>query len=233
MCFFFFLRPKVAILADFNLHLMQAYGAIKKHPFLVAEALSHLTERQADYYDVRKQNPSELDEVSRAARFIFLNRNCFNGVYRTNKSGVFNVPKGTRVGSMPTREHLFRCSVALRSAQLENGDFEETIDTAKSGDFIYADPPYAKWHARSRGEYGPGAFAVSDINRLNEALVRADSRKASFLLSYIDCEEIRILKARWRSHQVKVHRQISGFEQHRYVVTEVLITNQMRFRAPK
>jgi len=225
LCLFFEMRPVSAILADFNQDLIDTYRIVRAHPLLVARMLAYMEETEADYYEVRQSPVYCMDEIERAARFIFLNRNCFNGVYRTNRKGEFNVPKGTRVGAMPNENHLRRCATALRNASLYALDFEETISMAKHGDFLYLDPPYAKTDARARGEYGNGSFSIKDLTRLKAALEKANDRGVKFLLSYAKCDDIEPIKQAWYSSEVAVVRQIAGFQQHRYKVSEVLISN--------
>jgi DNA adenine methylase len=113
-----------------------------------------------------------------------LNAHCFNGVYRTNQSGAFNVPMGTKTAGVPSEEHLVRCSVALRKAHLVCQDYMETLRQCTSTDFVYLDPPYPKSDSRDRGEYGIGAFNPDEETRLVAALKQLDRNGTKFLLSY-------------------------------------------------
>lgn len=225
LCFFFELRPAGAILSDFNHELIDTYLTVRAHPYLTSRLLQGLESAGADYYHVREESIHSLNAIERAARFIFLNRHCFNGVYRTNAKGEFNVPKGTRVGSLPSTAHLNRCSIALRRASLYALDFEDTVDMTRKGDFLYLDPPYAKANSRIRGEYGKDSFGVKDLARLKTSLERADRRGVTFLLSYAKCDEIEPISAAWNTTEIVVSRQVAGFQRHRHKVSEVLISN--------
>jgi DNA adenine methylase len=178
------------------------------------------------YYALRNEDPKNLAQIDAAARFIYLNRNCFNGVYRTNRAGQFNVPKGSRVGDIPSEGHFMRCAIALRKATLLSGDFEMNLHLIKKGDFVYLDPPYAKEGSRHRGEYGYASFNTTDIARLNNYLAAIDSIGATFLLSYAMCKEIKPITRSWNTRSILVKRHVAGFSDKRALVREVLISNR-------
>jgi DNA adenine methylase len=228
-CLFFALRPVTAIIADLNVQLMETYGIVRAHPTKTARALAAMSGEATAYYQIRSQRPETLAEVDRAARFIYLNRHCFNGVYRTNRSGHFNVPLGSRLGVIPNEDHFKRCARALRSAELMSGDFQSVLQRVTKGDFVYLDPPYAKNNSRIRGEYGYHSFGVHDLPRLRDALEKIDRIGATFLLSYASCPEIDEIQKLWFSDDIRVRRQVGGFAKHREVVSEVLISNRSLF----
>jgi DNA adenine methylase len=225
-CLFFAIRPKNAVLSDLNQDLVHAYQTVRDHPLLTWRSLTSMSRDEENYYVVRALDSTSLPDIERAARFIYLNRHCFNGVYRTNRAGKFNVPFGDRLGAIPSLTHFRRCAAALRHAELISGDFEKVVSKVKTGDFVYLDPPYAKNENRQRGEYGYSSFSVIDLDRLSTALQGIDDKKATFLLSYADCNEICGIKERWFSTTVAVKRQVSGFHKHRVSVSEVLISNR-------
>jgi DNA adenine methylase len=224
-CFFFALRPQGAILGDLNKELIEAYDAIRSHPRRVSRAASKLPRSSRVYYWVRSQNPDDLSPVDRAARFVYLNRNCFNGVYRVNRAGHFNVPRGSRTGALPSEAEFYRCSVALRSAELLAGDYRQCLAMVRPGDFVYLDPPYASKRRNIYGEYGYGCFAEGDLNTLFDELRRIDALGAKFLLSYCTHSKIREIADSWSSARVRVRRHVAGFATDRKLVTEVLISN--------
>ena len=117
-CLFFALRPSIAVLGDINADLIGAYLVIRDHPRLVARAAHGFKRDRDTYYRLRSTAPDSLIPVERAARFVYLNRYCFNGVYRVNRSGLFNVPMGTRTGGIPCESDFYRCSLALKRAEL-------------------------------------------------------------------------------------------------------------------
>jgi DNA adenine methylase len=164
--------------------------------------------------------------VGRAARLLFLNRHCFNGIYRTNKDGDFNVPyAGSKSGTMPTERQLCTSATLLRRASLAAQDFGVTLSSCGSGDFIYLDPPYASTSARVFTEYGPHPFVPQDLDRLAQHLCGLDSRGAVFALSYELCADTEDLMQKWHWQQVSVHRNIAGFVSSRRTAVEVVITN--------
>ncbi len=151
---FFKLRPREAILADLNKDLMRTFKQVKHHPEKVSLALSKLKKGREEYLKLREMKENDLSAADRAARFIYLNRYCFNGLYRTNHAGAFNVPYGgDRSGDIPSGELLKTCSSALKTAQLLLGDFERTLELAVKGDFVYMDPPFSVESRRVFKEY--------------------------------------------------------------------------------
>jgi len=189
---------------------MQAYRVIAKHPRKVARLVAKMPNSADSYYLIRAQSPIALPDVERAARFLYLNRNCFNGVYRTNKENEFNVPRGTRPGLPLSEAEVVRCSYALRSAILLSDDFTFTVQDVRQGDFVYLDPPYLAKERPSFGEYGYGSFGISDIDRLIETLNLLDAKKAHVLLSYTADEKLLQALSNWSIQFVKVRRQVAG-----------------------
>jgi DNA adenine methylase len=225
-CLFFALRPHSAILSDLNRELIHAYTVLRAHPVLLYRAVTGMPLSQAHYYVLRDQMPDTLDDLARAARFAYLNRSCFNGVYRLNQQGLFNVPPGKRPGAIPECSHFVRCANALKRAELIGGDFQVIVSRAEAGDFVYLDPPYAKQGSRRRGEYGYSSFDTPDIERLGRCLQDLDRKKAVFLLSYADSQEIRKISDRWQTRTVLVRRHVAGFRRHRAIVREILVSNR-------
>lgn len=225
-CLFFDLRPGQAVLGDLNEDLICAYRAIKAHPHLVAECLRRFPCGEKGYYRVRQMDPLMLASAERAARFLYLNRYCFNGIYRTNLQGVFNVPYGPPKSGLPVREAVLQdASKALRDVLLVQGDFEATLEHAAKGDFIYLDPPYCVQNRRVFAEYGSRSFGPADLNRLGCQLQRLHDIKAVFLVSYADCTEARTLLRGWHLTRVRARRHIAGFSDKRRFAYELLATN--------
>ncbi len=224
-CLFFAIHPEAALLGDFNGELVQTYSAVRDHPRLVARVVHSIPQSKSQYYKTRSISPNTLDPIERAARFIYLNRLCFNGVYRTNRKGNFNVPKGRATGDIPPERHFYRCAVALKSAELVSGDFEKCITRVGKGDFVYLDPPYISSSRSQYGEYGYGSFGEQDITRLLAGLKAIDARNAHFLLSYTYNKKLNERLAHWRRRRVYVRRHIAGFTGDRGRVAEVLVSN--------
>lgn len=176
----------------------------------------------------RSMNPKLLDRDTRALRFLYLNRNCFNGIYRTNANGDFNVPMGKESGAYLSLKELRQCSLVLQNTKLVAGDFVNTLALVKKGDFVYLDPPYAMSTTRRRvfREYGKRSFDILDIPRFAEALETIDQEGAHFLVSYADCSEARNLGKLWNAFRVPVRRNIAGFAGDRRLAYEIFITNR-------
>jgi len=225
-CLFFRLQPERAILSDINGHLVRTYRTVRHSPDAVAESLRRYQKGREAYLQVRATSPWGLNSVERAARFIFLNRYCFNGLYRTNSRGRFNVPfAAARTGPLPDGKHLREAADALKVAKLQNTDFEEVIAEAAEGDFVYLDPPYAVGNRRLFRQYDPASFGLDDLDRLARQLRRLHENGAKFLLSYAICKEAEEHFAEWTSVRVYVQRNISGFAKHRRRAGELLISN--------
>jgi DNA adenine methylase len=114
-CLFFALKATRAVLGDINHHLIDTYKIVKQHPRLVARLLAEFPTVPSFYYELRERRRETMAPVERAASFLYLNRTCFNGVYRTNRQGRFNVPRGRDTGGFPTGALIYRCSIALRN----------------------------------------------------------------------------------------------------------------------
>lgn len=229
-CLFFALRPRQAILGDINAELLETYSTVRSHPRLVARKARSWNSSRTHYYAIRRRVPQELQPVERAARFVYLNRRCFNGVYRTNRRGAFNVPRGVRTGRFPDERTFYRCSVALRGTEFRSGDFENCLSDVRKGDFVYLDPPYSVTRPRF-GEYGYGCFGDPDLERLAACLKRIDSVGATFLVSYSDSGEFRDLIQEWNCITLRVRRHVAGFARHRATVSEILASNKVLNKA--
>lgn len=181
---FFKLDPANAILSDANPRLIECYEQIATSPKIVEEILrehaaAHNTEH---YYSVRAATYHE--PAARAAQFLYLNRTCWNGLYRVNRKGEFNVPKGTKENVILTSDNFNAVSKRLRNARLQCSDFEATIDEAVEGDLVYADPPYTvKHNFNGFLKYNENIFSWADQIRLRDAVVRAASRGARVVIS--------------------------------------------------
>src|SRR5437763_464936 len=139
---FFHLQPAKALLADKNEELITAYRAVRDHWRKVWARLRryHARHDEEYYYRIRDSNPTS--PVGRAARMIYLNRTCFNGIYRVNLEGNFNVPVGTKSNVVLGTDDFEAVARLLAQADLRASDFEPVIDESTTGDFVFADPPY-------------------------------------------------------------------------------------------
>ena len=225
---FFAVAPRKAILSDINGELIQAYRAVRKTPHEVFRRLAKFPVGRAAYYEVRAMRPTCA--VSRAARFVYLNRFCFNGLYRTNVAGEFNVPYGAPKNDHLPNLELFRsCATLLSRATLLRSDFRKTLDLVERGDFVYIDPPYAISRRRVFIQYAKDHFNTADLVELAECLEQIDRRRASFVLSYADSREARSLFGGWKRRRFSVRRNVAGFSKARRNHYEMFISNLPSF----
>jgi len=182
---YFHLRPRKAVLGDINSDLINAYQAIKKNWEEIKVSLRyhqrrHREDAEAYYYQVRDQNPRNA--LTQASRLIYLNRTCFNGIYRVNQRGQFNVPRGSKDSVVFDTDDFEVVSKLLKNAALIPGDFEPLISRSKRDDFVFCDPPYTVRHNYNGFlKYNEVLFSWSDQERLASALRRAALRGAKVL----------------------------------------------------
>jgi DNA adenine methylase len=225
-CLFFSIAPKKAVLGDLNSDLIKTYNVVKSNPIELHNKLTTLIVNKYQYYQLRTLSPDSLSLVDAAARFIYLNRFCFNGLFRTNSKGEFNVPYGgERSGQLPTLEHLNSLSSSLKKASLKSGDFQKTLSFVKPGDFVYLDPPFAVENRRVFKQYGPQNFGLNDLERLSCSLSTIESSGAKFVLSYAYCKEALNLFSGWHTRKVFVRRNIAGFSASRRFAAEIIVSN--------
>lgn len=224
-------RVSTALLNDANPHLVTTYVVVRDRLPELIESLSRLKAAHGPehFYEARRRfNQEPLSDVDRAAHLIYLNKTCFNGLYRVNSSGGFNVPFGRYVnpGIFDT-EALSACSAALQGVLVQRGDFEEVMDTAAAGDFIYLDPPYVPLTRTANfTSYAREGFTFDDQIRLARAVRRLDSVGVRFLLSNHYTDELVGLYEGFDVKVVPARRSITRQASDRAIpVDEVLIRN--------
>lgn len=193
---FFHLAPPQAILCDVNERLIATYRSIRDEWQLVQEALSDFQERHSKefYYEERARNHSESH--LRAAQFLYLNRTCFNGLYRENLKGEFNVPIGTKTQVLLPDDDFETASKLLACADLRGGDFETVMAEATEGDLVFVDPPYTTAHnVNGFIKYNQKIFTWDDQKRLMDSIGRAKGRGAQIVLTNADHKSIHELYA--------------------------------------
>ncbi len=189
---FFSLLPEHAILCDSNARLIEVYETIRDQWEKVEDLLrQHQKEHSTThYYNVRKQRMST--PVSRAAQFIYLNRTCWNGLYRVNKKGEFNVPIGTKQNVLMSSDNFELISLRLKNTELIAGDFDVALKKATHGDFVFVDPPYTVKHNYNGFlKYNENIFSWEDQVRLRDAVQSAISRGAKVLVTNACHESIK------------------------------------------
>lgn len=224
---YFYLEPQRAIVNDINTELITTYRAIQNNWQDVEKNLrkhAHKHDQQY-YYDVRNKRPRK--DATIAARMIYLNRTCFNGIYRVNADGRFNVPKGTHENVvLPTDQFQQRAKI-MQNTQFKCGDFEEIIDIAIKDDFLFCDPPYAVIDEAHRFVgYTKQTFDWEDQIRLANALKRARERGVKIIMTNVNHNRIRELydNSGFILDAVTRYSSISGVEGGRKQYSELIVS---------
>jgi len=218
-----------AVLNDANPDLIQMYEAVRDNHEGVAAALDELqalVQDQAAFYRIRSEDPTLLCPAERAARFIYLNKTGYNGLYRVNRRGAFNVPFGYRASppALYERSNLKRVAQLLQTSTIRHGDFEPILEEAAAGCFVYADPPYAPVSATaSFTKYTADAFLPPDQERLARAVRRAAGRGVKVLVSNSDVEFVRDLYSGFPMVSIIAERRINSDASKRSGTRELLI----------
>jgi DNA adenine methylase len=229
---FFAVHPKRAFLSDVNDHLIACYRAIYDNPTLVHAYLSEHSKKSCKkyYYHVRRQYNQfyarKWYSAAQAARFIYLNQTCYNGVFRVNKLSEFNVPYGLKEPPLlPSRDLLRMVSKVLRNADLAVLPFEKALQSASSSDFAYLDPPYPPLNGIANfTHYTTNRFNEYDQRRLADKVTVLDSLGCKFLMTNAAIPLIRQLYRRFNIFELSVTRYVTcRREKHR--VSELVITN--------
>ena len=223
---FFQALPERAVLSDVNWRLIELYRVIRDQCDDFEVLLRHHAAKHSKtyYYDIRAQTPT--DSVTRAAQFLYLNRTCWNGLYRENTKGQFNVPIGTKQRVLFDTDDFGAWSQTLQDTALVHRDFEEALDATEPGDFVFVDPPYTVRHnTNGFAKYNQTIFAWDDQLRLRQALERASIRGVSFAMTNADHKSIQELYVGFGRHvQLRRSSVIAGNSIHRSKCTELLVT---------
>lgn len=224
---YFAVSPKEAVIADINEDLVNVYNVVRDNPEELLEALSGYVNDKDFYYEVRAQDQNTLNPLERAARLIYLNRTCFNGLYRVNKNGQFNVPFANyKNPNIVQSERIMAASNTLHKTQVFNASFEKVLVNAKKGDFIYLDPPYYPKDVYSDFKrYNKEQFHENDHQRLASLYNELSDRGCYVMLSNSDTPFTRDLYKKWRVDTVYAKRMINSDSSKRGEVTEIIVTN--------
>jgi DNA adenine methylase len=229
---FFCLEPHRAILADTNESLIDTYRTVQSEPEAIIEKLTRLEMSRATFVAMRASEPRT--PVEGAARFIYLNRGAFNGLYRVNRDGRFNVPFGCKPGTRSVDpQALLDAARVLRAARLLHADFRDVLSRCRRGDFIYLDPPYTVMHNRNGfNRYNEALFLWSDQIDLSAAAIRLTEIGAVVVISNADHPSIRRLYPRDLFRFRRMHRssRMAARAAHRRPTTELLISPAYRDR---
>ena len=182
----FSLEPRRGVISDSNPELINCYLGVRNHCQAVVDELNHLRFSKDEYYRIRDELYPKADAIRRAAYFIYLNRTCWNGLYRVNQKGQFNVPMGTlKEGSfICDADHLSAAQQILQRCEVLCCDFEESASLAMAGDLVYFDPPYIKTHRTTAFiGYTSTVFNISDELRLASLAARLASGGVHVMVS--------------------------------------------------
>jgi len=226
---FFHWQPAPATLSDRNEKLIEVYRMVQTDVTAVITALQPHRNEAAYFYEIRAQDPQTLTPVERAARLIYLNKTCYNGLYRENSRGEFNVPFGRyKHPKICDVERLCAAAAALQGVQLREDDFAAVVETAVSGDFIYFDPPYAPLTATSNfTSYHQHGFDAADQRRLAQTVAALTERGCKVMLSNSSAPLIYELynQPTYRLIEIQARRNINSKGNGRGPVKELLILN--------
>jgi DNA adenine methylase len=234
---FLHLSPKKSIIADINVRLYSFYVHIKEQSNLVFEGISKIAEifnalpaiEKKEYYlKIRNEyNISNVESVDSAVLLFVLNKLCFNGLYRENSKGGFNVPFGQKNLFPELVEKDFQeVAKALKKAIIKNSDFETTISSAKSGDFVYLDPPYIPIDLTSSfTSYHSQGFGIKDQERLASVMSDLEKIGVRAMCSNSDTPVSEKIFGKFNLHKIQATRMVSAKSSGRGTVSELVITN--------
>ena len=216
---------KIAFLSDLNEELINTYQVIKENPEEVISILKTYDNNEDFYYYLRKEKP--IDKKVCAARFIYLNHTSFNGIYRVNKNGDYNVPYGFRNVDYIEEEKIRFASNALQKANIFHGDFIDSLDNIKSGDLVFLDPPYTVSHNNNGFiKYNKTLFSLEDQIRLSKFIDSVKEKGAYYILTNAAHKIIlEIFDKDDYCYELSRTSLIGGDKAKRGVVNEYIFTN--------
>ncbi len=234
--FLFELEPKYAVINDYNIELINVYNCIKdKNKYKkVLKILDdyEIKNSKEFYYEIRNMDRdkslyNKLSDIEKCARTIYLNKACFNGLYRVNSKNEFNVPfnQKEKVNTYD-KDNVELISLYLRNNDITilNGDFEDAVKSAKANDFIYFDPPYDS-DTDTFTSYTNNGFNRDDQIRLSEVFKKLDKKGCYVMLSNHNTKLINELYRDYNIHVIMAKRNINSNGKGRGIIEEVIITN--------
>lgn len=221
---FFHTKPEQAILSDVNRRLVEVYTVIRDDWKRVVRELKRMQRLHCKEFYYEERARKRTLPHTRAAQFLYLNRTCFNGLYRENLKGEFNVPIGTKDRLIFDDEDFGDISKVLSVAEVSTADFEVTLSRATDGDFVFADPPYTTAHNMNGFvKYNQKIFSWEDQIRLRDSILRAVERGAKVILTNADHESIRDLyQTKCSYNAVNRASVMAGKAEYRTGTTEAL-----------
>lgn len=229
---FFDLLPRQAFLSDLNKDLVTTYNVIKNNVNELIKSLKKHAHDKEYFLTIRERDPEQLTDIEVASRFIYLNKTCFNGMYRVNKKGKFNVPFGKYNNPIICdEENLLKVSESLENVSIKHQDYKKILKETRKGDFIYFDPPY---HPVSKTasftSYTNESFLEKEQIELRDTFVELHKKGCFVMLSNSDTDFINMIYSETGIKEIKIAkiqagRMINSKSEKRGKITEVLITN--------
>ncbi|MDM9380115.1 DNA adenine methylase [Chlorogloeopsis sp. ULAP01] len=225
-----YIQPTPAILTDINAELITTYRCVQENvEELIIILKEHQRQHNRDYYYHIRANPTQND-LEQAARFIYLNKTCFNGLYRVNSQGKFNVPLGKYDNPKICQEHLLRlASTTLTTSKINQADFADVLKCATSkDDFVFFDPPY---HPISNTSYftaySRNCFSEKDQERLRDTCAELANRGVKVMVCNSNSEFIKKIYTEigFNIHRIEAARSINSNTKKRGIIYELLITS--------
>lgn len=226
-------QPKKAIVNDYNFELMNVYQVVKNNPEQLIQLLQiHCANNSEDYfYEIREldrtEEYTELSQIEKAARILYLNKTCFNGLYRVNSSGYFNSPYGKYKNPNIVNAPVIRAMSKYfneNEITLLQGDYKEVLKKAKKGNFVYLDPPYMPISSSANFTgYTENGFGYKQQEELKQECDKLKNKGIRFVQSNSDCPEIRQLYKDYTIRTVQAKRVINSNSAKRGEINEVLI----------
>lgn len=222
-------KPKYVFISDINKELIDTYIVIRDNVEDLIKLLKEYKKKHNKefYYQVRTQNPTLLNSLNRAGRFIYLNKTCFNGLYRVNSKGGFNVPMGSyKNPSIVMENELRETSKLLKGVKIKVMGFEKITKLVKKGDFIYFDPPYYPLKkGQSFTTYTKGNFLEKEQKKLAQVFRKLDKKGCKVMLSNSNTKFIKDLYKSYKRKFVKANRMINCEGSGRGKIKEIVVRN--------
>lgn len=234
--FYFHMQPQEAVISDINERLICAYRTVRDDLPELMERLEVLVKKHSSdhYYRCRERlnHARSMSDVERAALMIYLNKTCFNGLYRENRRGEFNVPIGSyKNPKVFCEDNLEAVSFQLQNTDIRAQSFEYVLDEAVEGDLVYFDPPYVPLNATSSfTSYVGAGFDLQMQQRLAEVFTELAHRGCHVYLSNSDTPVVRELYRGWHIETVRAGRSINSKGSGRRRINEVLVTGKPSIR---
>jgi len=227
------LQDKKVYLSDINSELINTYKAVQKNPYELIKQLEEYSKKHSKefYYQVRELDRQDdfknLSNLERATRFIYLNKTCFNGLYRVNKKGYFNTPVGSyKNPNIADKEVIFNASEALKNVTILNKSFHKVLENVQENDFVYFDPPYYPLTTTANfTSYDSNCFLEDEQFELFELFEKLHDKKVKVVHSNSDTEFIKDLYQKYTINLVQANRFINSKSSGRGKINEILIRN--------